>query len=129
MQTNFVQSLAHRALIPNPTALVLPSIPGMRLRLEGRDHGSRCLRAQINYNCIIGGRHKCWPFVLAIVNVRDEGRRGQRGLSPLVPSSGLTPSWSETDLCENRIPEIHSENEWDIQNLKPKPGVGASSEV
>ena len=82
MQTNFVQSLAHRALIPNPTALVLPSIPGIRLRLEGRDHGSRCLRAQINYNCIIGGRHKCWPFVLAIVNVRDEGRRDREDSAP-----------------------------------------------
>lgn len=98
MQTNFVQSLAHRALIPNPTALVLPCIPGMRLRLEGRDHGSRCLRAQINYNCIIGGRHKCWPFVLAIVNVRDEGRRGLERTQPprpiIRPDPELEWDWS-----------------------------------
>lgn len=101
---------SHWALIPNPAVLVLPA-----WGLRGRDHGSRCLWARINYNCIIGGRWECWPFVLAIVNVRDEEGRG----SPPRPSSGLTPGRSETDLCETRIPEIHSENEWDTENQGP----------
>ena len=47
-------------------------------------------------------------------------RRGEA--HPPRPSSGLTPGPSETDPCETRIPEIHSENEWDTENQGPGSG-------
>ena len=83
---------SHWALIPNPPVLV-----SLAWGLRGRDHGSRCLRARINYNCITGGRYKCWPFVLAIVNVRDEERRGSAPSPIIRPDPGLEWDWSPRD--------------------------------
>ena len=55
--------------------------------------------------------HLSRPLLMSVM------RRGEA--QPPRPSSGLTPGWSETDLRETRIPEIHSENEWDTENLGP----------